>query len=166
MDAPTPPPDDVTEIVDIRDSEITVEDIMRRIRADARRLRAELGDGSNWPAYGTAAPAASADEDLYEHLRRAVATHDKLYVEMILTRRSRWGRFAPLAALRRAFHELVIFYVNTLGSKQTLFNTQAVHTLSRLAERQAALEETARRLEARIAELEAANQGRRADDPR
>ena len=154
--------DDVYDIVDIRDPEIDVEDIMRRIRADAKRLQAQTGDTTHWPVYGTAAPTASADEDLYEHLHRAFATYDKLYVEMILTRRNR-PSFAPLAALRRACHGLALFYVNTLGSKQTLFNTQVVHTLNRLAEGLevrsstadvAMLQETIRLLEQRVADLE------------
>jgi hypothetical protein len=151
------------EIVEIRDAEIDVEAIMQRVRADAKRLRAEMGDGMDWPTYGTATLTTSADEDLYEHLRRAFATHDKLYVEMILTRRNRLSDFAPVAVLRRAFHGLVIFYINTLASKQTLFNTQVVHTLNRLVEGQearaskaevAALQDTVRRLEQRVAQLE------------
>lgn len=166
------PSDDIDDIVDIRDSDIDVEDIMQRIRADAKRLRATI-DSSEWPSYGTAAPADSQSEDLYEHLRRAFATHDKLYVEMILTRRNRLSDFAPVAALRRALHGLVIFYINTLASKQTLFNTQVVHTLNRLAEGQearatqgdvASLVETIRGLEARIAELEAQLERSRSDD--
>lgn len=152
------------EIIEIHDSEIDVEEIMRKIRADARRLRKELGDGADWPSYGTIPPSTSADEDLHEHLRRAFATYDKLYVEMILTRRNRFSSFAPLAAIRRAFHGLVLFYVNTLASKQTLFNAQAVHTLSRLAEelesRESqvdvdALHDRIRQLEKRITDLEA-----------
>jgi hypothetical protein len=159
-DESTENPDD---LVEIHDAEIDVEEIMRRIRADAQRLRRKVGDPSNWPSYGMAAPGASADEDLYEHLRRALATHDKLYVEMILTRRNRLSQFAPWAALRRALHGLVIFYVNTLAGKQTLFNTQVIHTLNRLAEGQEAraaktdvaeLRETVRLLEQRLAELE------------
>ena len=156
-------PDNLAEIIDIQDPEINVEDIMRRIRADAKRLQAQVGDTSGWPSYGTAPFTASADDDLYEHVRRAFATHDKLYVELILTRRNRLSDLPLVGTLRRAFHGLVIFYVNTLASKQTLFNTQVVHALNRLTEGQAAgaaqadlaaLQETVRRLEQRLAEVE------------
>ena len=154
---------DPAAIIEIDDPEIDVDQIMERIRADAQRLRAQHGDGSDLPVYRLTSAGAAADADLNQHLRRAQTTYDKLYVEMIVTRRSWLSDFPPFAILRRALHGLILFYVNILASKQTLFNTPVVHALNRLAERQSpqvskddfvALQETTRQLERRVIDLE------------
>jgi hypothetical protein len=153
---------DPAALIEINDPEVDVDQIMERIRADAQRLRAQHGDGSDLPTYRLAS-AGAADADLDQHLRRAQATYDKLYVEMIVTRRNWLSDFPPFAILRRALHGLILFYVNILASKQTLFNTPVIHALNRLAERQSAqvskdefvaLHETLRQLEQRVVDLE------------
>jgi hypothetical protein len=154
---------DPTTIIEIDDPEIDVDRIMERIRADAERLRAQYGDGSDLPTYQLTSADAAADVDLNRHLRRAQATYDKLFVEMIVTRRNWLSNFPPFAILRRALHGLILFYVNILASKQTLFNTPVIHVLNRLAEQQSAqvskdelvaLQETLRQLEQRMVALE------------
>jgi hypothetical protein len=154
---------DPAAIIEIDDPEIDVDQIMERIRADAQRLRAQHGDGTDLPVYHLTSAGAAASADIDQHLRRAQATYDKLYVEMIVTRRNWLSDFPPFAIVRRALHGLILFYVNNLASKQTLFNTPVVHALNRLAEQQntqvskddlAALQDTIYRLEQRVKTLE------------
>jgi hypothetical protein len=161
--APKQDTPDLAAIIEIENSEINVDQIMERIRADAQRLRAQYGDGSDLPTYRPTSAGDAAGADLDQHLRRAQATYDKLYVEMIVTRRNWLSDFPPFAIVRRALHGLILFYVNALASKQTLFNTPVIHALNRLAERQntqiskndlVTLQDTIHQLEQRVNTLE------------
>jgi len=152
--------DELFDLIEIHDPEIDVETIMQRIREDVTRLKDESAD---WPSYTTGSPLGAAEADLNDQVQRAIALHDQLCVPMIITQRGRLSDFVPWAAVRRAAHELVVFYVNTLASKQTLFNSQVVQVLTRLVKGDAArasqteveaLREQVQRLEQRLAELE------------
>jgi hypothetical protein len=152
--------DDVVDLIEIHDPGIDVEAILRRIREDVARLKDESAE---WPSYGVSSLRDVGEADLNAQMQRAITLYAQLDVPMIIARRGRLSDFAPWAALRRAAHELVVFYVNALARKQTLFNAQVVHLLNRLISRDATrasqtevaqLRERVQRLEQRLAELE------------
>ncbi len=161
--------DALSDLIELHDPEIDVEALIQRIRDDVARL---TDDSAKWPSYEAQWPAGKTEADLSEFLQQAQATHDQLHVPMIITPRGRLSGLAPWAALRRAAHELVLFYVNTLASKQILFNAQVVQALTQLARDDAAhaaqtevaaLRAEIARLEQRLAELEQQAEASRPD---
>jgi len=155
--------DNRLESVEIPGEGIDARPIRERIEADARRLHAQLGDGSDWPSYRTGSTAAPLVADVADFLQPLASVRDGLYVEAVLTRRSRLSRFGPLAAARRALHTLILFYVNTLASRQIVVNNHILDGLRQLSQRSnrhaedrevVELRQAVRRLEQRVASLE------------
>jgi hypothetical protein len=89
---------------------------------------------------------------LHEAIRRTSLSYDKIPVELALTQSQvpLVGRLLQRA--RTALHDLVLFYVNRLASRQVRFNEQTARALVALVKD---LEAEIGDLRARIAELEA-----------
>jgi hypothetical protein len=73
-------------------------------------------------------------------------------IRVFLSTQSRW----PLAgSMRRAFHNLVIYYVNTLANKQKRFNQATATTLKQIAVSQHHMGSDIEAMQAEIAALRA-----------
>lgn len=138
--------------------EIDIEDIMRQIRAHIARRQGQVSGAMVPPPHqGRLRP------ELYDELYQANVTYDKLTLSPYLTPTrlpfvgGLWQR------LRRAAHNLVIFYVNRLAVAQAAFNAHAVRVLNYIV-RSLDEDETPERLarlEREVAELRAQLDGRR-----
>ncbi len=116
---------------------IDAEIIMRRIRRDIRRRRAEAE--AEWKDSGVpfdqscvSNGSSRFDEQVYRELNRMHAIYDKIGVGLMLS-----GSPVPLIAplvqrVRSMLHRLVIYYVNNLAATQTDFNEHVVRTLTAL----------------------------------
>jgi hypothetical protein len=161
--------DDAGGTVETRDPEIDAEAIMRQIRENIRRQRAQAeaqGLDRETFAEGLHAPHVTTrfDSDLYEALQRMSVGHDKVGVGLLLT-----GSTVPLVAplvqrIRTALHHLVIYYVNTLAGQQARFNEHVVRAVTALVKgveedptpgEVEALQQEVAQLRAQIEQLEA-----------
>ncbi|MER3543082.1 MAG: hypothetical protein C4311_00400 [Chloroflexota bacterium] len=138
------------------EGEIDIEDIMSQIRAHIARRQGQAPGLVAPPRQGRLKP------ELYDELYQANMAYDKAYVSLDLT-----PTRLPLVGglwqrLRRAAHNLVIFYVNRLGAAQIAFNRHAVRVLNEIVrslDEDEMLERVAR-LEREVAELRAQLDGR------
>jgi metal-sulfur cluster biosynthetic enzyme len=154
------PTDDLTPGFEIESAALDAEEIMQEIRARLRARRDEArARGLDWEAYVDGLYPVPSDavfsRDLHEAVRHLSLEHDRVSVEMALT-----GMGLPLVGglaqrVRAALHELVLFYVNRLATRQTRVNYQASRAMALLIRE---LEAEIRDLRARIETLEAANQ--------
>jgi hypothetical protein len=112
------------------EGEIDIEQIMQQIRSQI------LGQRSAWAREKRIASSLTGrrfSPDFYDHLYQAslAADVDKVRVELTP---SRLPLFGPITqALRRSFHDLVIFYVSRLAEQQAEFNRHLLAALSALS---------------------------------
>ena len=129
--------DNLEQIVEIRDSEIDAEAIMRQIRENIHRRRSDAeAQGLDYEAFVGglyASPDTTRfDRSLYYDLRWMSLGYYKIGVGLSLTE-SRTPIIGPLVQrVRGALHQLVIFYTNMLAGRQARFNEYVVRTLTRL----------------------------------
>ncbi|MBI3957701.1 MAG: hypothetical protein HY328_02740 [Chloroflexi bacterium] len=156
------------EVIDIRDAEVNVEEIMGRIRERIRQRRGQaqaqgldydrLVDGGA----GRDVAGRRLSVDFYYDLYQARQSAETIWVSLsVVGQRSPAFLGSAVSRVRRAAHELVLYYVNMLAGRQAVFNRSAVSAVSGLAasgeemgERLEALEEEAAVLRERIAVLE------------
>ncbi len=163
--------DDLNGMIEIHDEQIDAQDIVHRIRANIHtRHEVAQAQGLDFDAFVEGQyPEGKRhfDKVVYHNLRRANATYDGITVKKYVSPRS-----VPLVGklvqrLRGVAHDLVIYYVNMLGSRQMLFNGALVHLLNSLmegleqdaahnAQELAALQAQVRALRAQVAELQQA----------
>lgn len=132
--------DRLEEIIEIRDPEINVAEIMEEIRRNIRRRRSEERDGEvTFPTFDAGlGPAVEPTEELekvlHHHLSEASLHYNKIGVALQLMPRPvpLFGRL--WTAFRREAHNLVIFYVNTLAARQITFNDHVLQALNALAQ--------------------------------
>lgn len=126
--------DDLEDIIEIRDPEINVAEIMARIRENlAKRepLSPEVDSLVFDPGLGG---FVSLDEGLRQSLQQANLTFDKIYVGDQIRPIKTWkDRLAN--PLRRPLHQLIRFYVDILSAKQSSFNSATVRTLNALSQK-------------------------------
>jgi hypothetical protein len=130
------------DLIEIHDPEIDVDEIMQEIRERIQRRRQELGyPRQTFPTFGAAAypgepEGQDYDEDLYYHLRKANESYMQLAVDPVLspspaTRIPILGRLWK--QIRQEAHNLVLFYLGKLASRQVSVNRHLVSTLNRMA---------------------------------
>jgi hypothetical protein len=160
--------DHLEEIIEIRDPEINVAEIMEEIRRNIRQRQSGARDRKvAFPAFdATVTPDAEPTEEmervLHHHLSQANLHYDKIGVALQFMPRP-----VPLigrlwTVFRREAHNLVIFYVNTLAARQITFNDHVLRALNALAQmvmgksqaEVARLEAELRTLQERVAQLE------------
>ena len=148
--------DDLDEIIEIRDPEINVAEIMARIRENlAKRepLAPEVDSLVFDPGLGG---FISVEEGIKQSLQQANLVYDKVYVgDQIRPTAGLKDRLA--SPLRRPLHNLVRFYVDILSSKQVAFNSSAVRFLNAITEKlergEKKSQEELEQLRAELAEL-------------
>jgi hypothetical protein len=160
--------DDPVAGFEIQGDDVDVEAIMREIRARVRARRAKAkARGLDWEAYADGLyplpPEAVLSRDLHEAVHFAGLDYDKIPVEMTLVE-TRVPLIGGLVQrLRSALHELVLFYVNHLASRQVRFNEQTARALVFLVRD---LESEIHDLRHRLAELEGQGTGTQAQEGR
>jgi hypothetical protein len=131
------PEDEPTAGFEIEGDYLDTEAIMQEIRTRLRARRAEArAQGLDWEAYADGLyplpPEATFSRDLYEVVRHLALSYDKVNVDMALTE-PRLPLVGGLAQrLRSALHELVLFYVNRLATRQTRFNYETARASAML----------------------------------
>jgi hypothetical protein len=157
------------DVIEIRDPDIDVEEIMTQIRKRIQQRRAEAqGQGLDYDRLvddNSYAPHAvdQSDSELAYEIYQVRSTADTIWVSLSIA-----GRRVPLidglvARVRRELHNLVIYYVNMLAGRQVAFNRSAANVLLRLVETRnesrdqiAALEEEVAGLRQRLEAMEQA----------
>ncbi len=156
-------------VIEIKDPEIDVEEIMQRIRKNIQQRRGEQGyQEPDFPVFspddlGDESALAAFDSQLLYNLRQANEHYNKIWVELETGKALPQDRIPALGRLRQALKRRVlntiIFQVNALARNQITFNKYAVSVLNRLATRLAEAKENEARggeeIEALRAEVEA-----------
>lgn len=152
-------PDEVAAVIDIRQPDVDVNEVMARIRAriQARRLAAqEKGlDFDRLPGYDeTATRRGHLSGDFYYDLHQSRQSAEEIWVSLSLMGDERYPRWlsAPIRRIRHAAHQLVLYYVNMLAGRQVVFNRSAVGALAEMAD---TIEQMAARLDALEREVQA-----------
>lgn len=157
---------DVEQVIDIRDPEINVEEIMARIRERLRQRRAQASaqglDYDRLVDDDKVIQAGSLSADLYYDLHQLRTTAESIWVPSAMRDR----HFPPLinSVLFRTenlFHRLVLKYVNMLAGRQVVFNraatsivTNVLRQLEQDDARIEALEKQVKELRERLAKME------------
>lgn len=141
---------DVDPVIEIRDPEINVEEIMARIRERLRQRRAQASaqglDYDRLIGEARTADAGMLDTDLFYDLHQLHTSAEAIWVPSAMRDR----HFPPvinsvLFQLENLFHRLALKYVNMLAGRQIVFNRAAVEVLTSVSR---AREQDAARLEA------------------
>lgn len=122
------------KVTEPRASEVDAEAIMRQIRANIRKQRAQAeAQGKDFVEEPYASQVTTRfDHRLYDALQRMSAGYDKVGVGLLLTGSS-IPVIAPLVQrVRTALHHLIIYYVNTLAGQQARFNERVVLAIKAL----------------------------------
>jgi hypothetical protein len=157
-------PQGIEGVIEIKDPEIDVEQIMQRIRENIQRRRREGGyDEPAFPVFspedlGDGSALAAFDSQLLYNLRQANEHYNKIWVEVGMDQAIPQDRIPVLGRLRQALkrrvQNIIIFWVNALARHQIVFNKYVVSVLNRLATRFAEAEQD-EEVEALRAEVEA-----------
>ena len=147
---------ELEDIIEIRDPEINVAEIMARIRENLGKrepLATEVDSLVFDPGLGG---FLSLEAGLKQSLQQVSLTYDKIYVgDQLRVPTTLKERLA--SALRQPLHQLVRFYADLLSSKQVIFNSATSSALTHLArqtERDRKSSETEiERLRGEVAEL-------------
>jgi hypothetical protein len=161
--------DELDSVIESQDPEFDVEAVMREVRArlEARRAEAEARD-LDYDAFaegrfGTA-PIAGIDVATQEALHYVSLGYDKVGVELSLTETRLPLLGAVVQRFRYALHSVILYYLNMLAVKQVRFNKAVAQSLGGMAQvvasatsadEAARMQDEIRRLEARVAVLEA-----------
>ena len=148
--------DDLEDLIEIRDPEINVAEVMARIRENlAKRepVAPEIDSLVFDPGMGG---FLSLEAGLKQSLQQVSLTYDKIYVGDQLKAPTTW-KDRMLDPLRRPLHQLVRFYADLLSAKQVTFNSAALWAVTNLSKK-LELEENDRkdelgRLKGEVAEL-------------
>ena len=151
--------EELDDIIEIRDPEVDVEEIMSRIRANIRARQASGQRAPALPDSGMSSLQNEGDGDLQYHLREARQAHDRIWVDLSLapspaTQVPVLGRIWGL--IREQAHRLVLYYLDKLASRQVGFNKHVVGALHELAAEKEllALREEVAELRQRLTALE------------
>lgn len=157
---------DIEQVIDIRDPEVNVEEIMGRIRERIRQRRAQAADqGLEYDKLTDQeeldAPSERLGVDLYFDLHQLRENADGILVSLAMRDRQFPLFNSVLYRLEKLLHRLVIKYVNMMAGRQVVFNQAAARILHRIARaldeddhRLQTLEKQVAELQQRIAQLE------------
>ena len=114
----------------------------------------QLSAPENWAEFTITAVSNPQQSDnnaqLLSALTQATECYDQLYVDADITDTS-----LPLfTRVKQSFHQLVLFYVNKLGEKQTRFNDRILRVVNPLVQKQLQQETEIAELKAQIAQLQ------------
>lgn len=151
------------DIIEIRDPEIDVQEIMRRVRERVRQRAAQKKAEPWLPDFGSEvtdidSSAGAFTPKMYYTLRQAREQANRIWVDLLLTETTA-QRIPFLGGLwrriRREAHNLVLFYVNILAANQAAVNNHVVRILSELVSKQEQLQDDEDKLKRLREEIEA-----------
>jgi hypothetical protein len=158
-------------VIEIRDPEINVEEIMARIRERIRQRRAQANaQGLEYDGLvDRRAPLIAADQsdaDLDYDLRQLQTNADAILISLAMRDRRIPLLNALFYRLEMLLHRLVLKYVNQMAGRQVVYNTAAANVISALARRLEQSETRAQKLEQEVRALrERVDALARAGDP-
>jgi hypothetical protein len=131
--------EDLNSVIEWRDPELDAEAIMREIRERIRQRRTQAeAQGLDFDAIAQGEASGQAtgrfSRELYGGLRQMRLSYNKVNVGPVLTTMRVPLVGGLLQAVRAQLHQLVLFYVNMLASRQSLFNQQVVETTTKLVQ--------------------------------
>lgn len=154
---------DVQDVVEIRDPEIDVQEVMERIQQRVRQRREDalsrnlvydrLTDSD--ASHNTAERRLSSD--FYYDLYQARQSADSIWVSLSVLGNERYPKAlnSAITRVRHALHQVVIYYVNMLAGRQVVFNRTATDAMAELAAANEKLSERLEALEKEVATLRA-----------
>lgn len=128
---------EVEQVIDIRDPEINVEEIMNRIRERIQQRRvAAKAHGLDYDRLvdDKANSSGPLPTDLYYDLHQLRASVDGVWVTLAQRDRKFPIFNSIFFRIENLLHRLVVKYVNMLAGRQTAFNRESVNVLSGLAQ--------------------------------
>jgi hypothetical protein len=129
---------DIESIIEIRDEQINTAEIMRTIRVNLKKRRETAqAQGVNFDDFVRGLytdDKGHFDAAVYYNLRRAATLYDQITVKQYVSPRAMPVVGGLVQRVRSALHDLVIYYVNMLGSKQAMFNESILYALNALVE--------------------------------
>lgn len=154
---------EVEEVVDIRDPEIDVREIMERIQQRVRQRREDASSRNLVYDRLTELDASlnSAERrlssDFYYDLYQARQSADSIWVSLSVVGNERYPKAlnSLITRVRHALHLVVIYYVNMLAGRQVVFNRTVIDAMTELAETNEKLSERLERMEQEVATLQA-----------
>lgn len=146
------------DVIEIRDPEIDVEDIMARIRERIRNRRDQAeAQGLDYDRLTDDRRTYDGDgelsSDFYYDLRQVRENADSIWVSLSVV-----GRDIPIVGslvtrVRRMVHSLVLYYVNMLAGRQVVFNRSVASVLSGLVSHTDTTEGRIQELESEVDQL-------------
>jgi hypothetical protein len=162
---------DLEPVIEIRDPEINVEEIMTRIRERISQRRAQASaqglDYDRLAGDAKVIPSGTLATDLYYDLHQLRTTAESIWVPSAMRDR----HFPPLInsalfRLENLLHRLALKYVNMLAGRQVVFNraassilTSTVRELEQTDARVETLDQQVSALRERLAKLEQSSSG-------
>lgn len=145
--------DDLDDIIEIRDPEIDVNQIIARIREDLKK-RPPLNIDFSALRFDPTGSSGPVDDRFLFNARRARQLGDKVFVgDQLMAPSGTVGKL--LHPLRRQMHQLTRFYVDLLAGRQAVVNGHLVEALDALGEQHKAALARIETLEREIAALRA-----------
>jgi phage shock protein A len=146
------------QVVEIREPEINVEEIMARIRERIRQRRAQAdAQGLEYDRLVDArAPSVAADQseaDLEYDLRQAQIGADAILVSLEMRDRRIRMFNSFFYRLEELLHRLVLKYVNRMAGRQIVFNTATANVIATLVRRLEQYETQTQKLEQEVCAL-------------
>lgn len=146
------------DVIEIRDSEIDVEDIMARIRERIRNRRDQAeAQGLDYDRLTDERVSGNTDgtlsSDFYYDLRQARENANSIWISLSVVDRDIPLIGSLVRRARRIVHSLVLYYVNMLAGKQVVFNRSAASVLSDLASHSEGTDARIQELEAEVEAL-------------
>ncbi len=157
---------DVEQVIDIRDPEINVEEIMARIRERLRQRRAQASaqglDYDRLVEDDKVIQSGSLSTDLYYDLHQLRTTAESIWVPSAMRDRHFPAVInSVLFRTENLFHRLALKYVNMLAGRQVVFNraatsvvTSVLRQLEQDGARIEALEKQVKELREQLAKIE------------
>lgn len=144
---------DLEEIIEIRDPEIDVNEIMARIREDLKQ-RPPLSIDFSALRFEPGGSGGPIDDRFAFNLQRAKQLRDKVYVgDQLMSAQGTVGKLVQ--PLRRQLHQLTRFYVDLLAGRQAVVNIHLTDALDGLGEQHRAALARIEQLELEVRELKA-----------
>ena len=155
-------PDDLENVIEIRDPAINIDDILSEVRAGLAARGYQTADfiddfpafapdgfpGSDWVA------RLKTDPELSYLLEQLGEDYDRLTLTMDARPMAVPVGASLLLRVKQAVHSLVLFYTNQLGNRQAAVNATMLRALGKLAADNAALRRDQQVLRDEIAALQ------------
>lgn len=154
---------DVQDVVEIRDPEIDVHEVMERIQQRVRQRRQDalsrnlVYDRLTEMDASLNTAERRLSSDFYYDLYQARQSADSLWVSLSVVGNERYPKIlnSLITRVRHALHLAIIYYVNMLAGRQVVFNRTVIDAMTALAEANEKMSERLEAMEKEVAALRA-----------